>query len=250
MPYTTYTMPSSMPESLEYTKRRLTQLADFIVNPDAPEILAEGSVHPIRAMVINAVLLTPGMPAFISRYSTVQLYRRAGFSVLGSGYHAITTEDGPESVRKFYPRTGLLEASAQQALLDSWRKRQALTAQHMGSYFIPQLFSIEQDPLHPDRSLISAAQQRVYSKGAISIRAINAAPHIARDFLEASYSMQAESAPEALPDLVGRDNAVVDVTTGMVKLIDPIPLIRSDPVDQLGFIKTERFIHHALNGEQ
>lgn len=46
--------------------------------------------------------------------------------------------------------------------------------------------------------------------------------------------MLAKSGVTAAPDLLGRDNAVVDASTGAIRLIDPITLVASDPTDEIG----------------
>jgi hypothetical protein len=56
--------------------------------------------------------------------------------------------------------------------------------------------------------------------------------------------MLAESGVTAAPDLLGRDNAVVDASTGAIRLIDPITLVASDPTDEIGYGKVARFLEH------
>ena len=86
--------PKSLQETITHIRSRADQLANFVYSPEAREVLAQGNVHPARALVIRAILDTPGLPKFLHEHTQASAYRKAGFDILGRGYHAITTSDG------------------------------------------------------------------------------------------------------------------------------------------------------------
>lgn len=109
--------PKSLQETITHIRSRTDQLANFVYSPDAREILAQGDLHPARAMVIRAILATPRLPKFLHEHTQGSAYRRAGFDILGIGYHAITVDDGPSTVRKFYRHTAAMSEGAQKSKL-------------------------------------------------------------------------------------------------------------------------------------
>lgn len=107
--------PKSLQETITHIRSRADQLANFVFSPEAREVLAQGDIHPARALVIRAILATPGLPKFLHEHTQASAYRKAGFNILGIGYHAITTDDGPSQVRKFYRHTATMGEDAQKS---------------------------------------------------------------------------------------------------------------------------------------
>jgi len=229
-------------ETITYVRRRIDQLSHFVQNPNAREMLAEGTMNPVRAMVIRAVLATPGLPDFLQERSYISGYRRAGFDVLGTGYHAVTVTDGPAAVKKFYRHTAGLTESEQNGQIKVWDAKQKLALEHLGAYAVPQTFTIESNPLNSAESVVTATQERIESVGAIDIFAPEQNLDGTQSFIADSYAMQYQSGIAAVPDLFGRNNAVIEATTGAVKLIDPITLVRDDPIDENGYARVSRYL--------
>lgn len=221
-------------------RQRINQLANFVHNPGAHEILAEGTIHPARALVIRAILATPGLPKFLHDMTNATQYRRAGFDVLGVGYHAVTVSDGSEKVRKFYRHTSDMSEAEQTAQMNDWNAKQSLILEHLGMYAVPQNFDIDAHPLDPNKSLVVATQDRIIPAGVINIFEPDSIPESAREFLARSQAMPTTGAIVAVPDLIGHENAVVEATTGAIKLVDPIALVRDDPSDTAGYDRVVR----------
>lgn len=91
---------------------------------------------------------------------------------------------------------------------------------------------------------MTATQERIHSTFGINMFLPESIPESAQSFLRDSRVLLTESGVTAAPDLLGRDNAVVDTSTGAIKLIDPITLVASDPTDEIGYEKVAHFLEH------
>ncbi len=234
--------PKSLQKTITHIRSRTDQLANFVYSPDAREILAQGDLHPARAMVIRAILATPRLPKFLHEHTQGSAYRRAGFDILGIGYHAITVDDGPSTVRKFYRHTAAMSEGAQKKQIDIWCEKQSYALEHLAEYAVAQSFAIEANPLNPSQSIVTATQERIHSTSGVNMFVPETIPESAQAFLRDSRAMLIESGIAAAPDLPGRDYAVIDTSTGAIKLIDPITLVASDPTDEVGYQKVARFL--------
>ncbi|MGV9001717.1 MAG: hypothetical protein ACOH18_02050 [Candidatus Saccharimonadaceae bacterium] len=230
------------PENESYFERRLKQIAVFIESPNAHEVLASGELNPIRVVALRAIMATPGLPDFLHRHAMAPEYRRAGFNILGIGFGAVTVGDGPESVLKYYRHTAGENEASQQATIQTWTAKQDLVLEHLGQYAVPQTFTIEQNPLNLSESIIAARQSRIKSTGAINVFRSNEIPACAVPFIEDSQHMHHNSGRTAVPDLVGRNNALIEAGTGAIKLIDPIALTSYDPGDEAAYLRAVDFL--------
>ena len=231
--------------------QRLRQVTDFVNDPRAPEALAEGRVHPARAVVLKAIMATPGLPHFLYSRTYTKPYEAAGHEVLGTGYHAVVVDDGPHQVRKFYRRTAGLSEAEQRAHLAHLEQKQQSTLSHLPSFTVPQEFFIQEDPLNPNQSIIAATQARVAIKAGLNFYK-GAAPLIAdpSTFAAQALTMQEESTPTALPDVVGVNNLVVEAHTGEILLIDPVSLHADDPEDDVAYQQAQRILERVSSQQK
>lgn len=225
-----------------YVRRRIEQIAMFTQDPNALEILASGSVNPLRAIVLRAVMATPGLPNFLYQQTVAPEYRKAGFDIIGVGYGAVTVSDGPDMVRKFYRHTAGNSEEAHKAAIELWTAKQSLTLEHLGAYAVPQFFSIEENPTNTSESIVSAIQRRINPRGAINMFQSEQIPELAIPFLHDSQAMHQNSIHNAVPDLVGRDNVLIESGTSKVFLIDPIALLGDDQGDKSSHAKVARYL--------
>lgn len=224
-----------MKEIIPYLNRRLNQVIEFTNSDNPRERLANGKIHPVRSLALKAVLATPGLPAFLYRHYGAGAFEQAGYTIAGTGNHAITLHDGNKMVRKIYPYTEHLSEEEQTRQIETWRHKQSLSLEYLEPYSIEQDFSLDAHPLRPNVSVI-IAQQR-YIAPALSINLSNETPisESVTNFIAASKIMHTASQPTALPDVIGRNNLVIEAETNLLCLIDPISLVRHDPSDILAY---------------
>ena len=229
--------------SFSYLTQRLQQVTDFVNDPRAPEALAEGRVHPLRAVVLRAVMATPGLPEFMYARAYTRRYQAAGHEILGVGYHAVTVADGPNQVRKFYRHTAGQSEAEQRQHVALLQQKQASTLAHLEPFAVPEEFFVQEDPLNPSRSVVAATQARIAIKTGLNFYT-GAEPLAVNPvaFAESALDMQANSDPAALPDVVGVNNLVVEADTGAILLIDPVSLQASDPSDSAAYERAQQIL--------
>lgn len=229
--------------SFSYLIKRLQQVTDFVNDPRALEALAEGRVHPVRAVVLRAVMATPGLPEFLYNQAYTRRYQAAGHEILGIGYHAVTVADGPNQVRKFYRHTAGQSEAEQRQHVALLQQKQASTLAHLEPFAVPQEFFIQEDPLNPNQSVVVATQARIAIKTGLNFYT-GAEPLAVNPvaFAESALEMQANSDPMALPDVVGVNNLVVEADTGAILLIDPVSLHADDPIDAPSYERAQRIL--------
>lgn len=232
----------AQPTGIAYLRQRLEQVALFTQDPNAPEILASGTLNPIRAIALRAVMATPGLPNFLHESVVLSGYRKAGLDILGVGFSAVTVSDGTENVRKYYRHTAGTGEQFQQESINNWVRKQDLALEHLGSYTVAQNFSIEANPLKPNESIVVARQQRIHSVGAINMFTSEGIPDEATEFIKEAQRMHETSEFNAVPDLIGRDNVLIEAGSRALKLIDPITLVNNDPGDRRGYVKVSSFL--------
>ena len=137
-----------------------------------------------------------------------------------------------------------MDEDAQKKQIDIWSEKQSYALEHLAEYAVAQSFAIEANPLNYSQSIVTATQDLVHSTFGSNMFDPKSIPKSAQSFLRDSRVMLAESGVTAAPDLLGRDNAVVDASTGAIRLIDPITLVASDPTDEIGYGKVARFLEH------
>ncbi len=236
----------SKPEHYSYVRFRIEQIATFVNSPDAYEQLSSGTMNPLRAMVIRAVMLTPGLPHFLHERVGAPGYRQAGLDILGIGFHAVTVKDGEDSVRKYYRRTVGASEASQREIIKIWNAKQNMILAHLGEYAVPQFFEIGENPLNNTQSIVTATQARISSVGSINMFKPDSIPKSALHFFHDSQQMNLTNGNSAVPDLIGKENALIEASTGAIKLIDPIALVREDPVDEPGYHRVTSFLDEYL----
>lgn len=229
-----------------YVAKRLQLLTDFVNDPRSAEVLAEGGVHPARALVLRAVMATPGLPKFLYNNAYTRHYKAAGHEILGIGYHAITVADGPNAVRKFFRRTAGQTEAQQQQQIKELEHKQASALTHLAEYTVPQHFFIQENPLNPQESVVAATQARINIQTGINFYLGADAPAAdPSDFAASALEMQENSDPHALPDVVGVNNLVVEADTGAILLIDPVSLHADDPIDVPSYERAQRILERV-----
>lgn len=225
----------------DHINSRINQAASFVVQEDALEIINSGELtSKVRALTLRAIIATPGLPEFLYNTRIIAPYRRQGFSVVGTGAHAVALRDGHSAVRKIYPETAAMNIRQKHEHIDLLRYKQSVAQKHLGRFVLPQSFSIEPHPLHESQSVVSASQPLVVAQG--SIRVATAQPHPELDeFTDRSFAMQDEDA--ALPDVVGNKNLLICKDRRLI-LVDPITLHARDPDDQNAYARADTALRH------
>ncbi len=227
-----------METPLAYLANRTRQLAEFVGRPNAKESLATVK-SPQKVIIIRAILATPGLPEFLYERVVAKPYSRIGYEVIGIGAHAVTVKDGSTRVRKIYPESVGMTKDEKLALIAKWEARQALNLTHMSEHTIPQSFSIEPFVLPPftDDSVVTASQPIVEFDRTIML------PQLARgrvataatQFVLDGQAMFESTSGDAVPDVVGNCNLVIDRVRDRAVLIDTIALMANDPSDKRAY---------------
>lgn len=232
--------------SVRHINRRIDQIAKFCHSEQAEDELTQGTVHPVRALVLRAVLATPGLPDFLYRQRIVRPYEQSGYHVIGAGANATTLRDGDHGVRKIYEQTAHLSEAEQLQLIADFEMRQSITHHHLGSHSVAQAFSVDHHPLRPTRSVVVATQPFVPYGDTLNFYdpATLNRPELIR-FRQRCYDMAENSTPRALPDLAGNSNVLIHAETHKPVLIDPIALLHDDPADDKAFLKTSLILKQS-----
>ena len=234
-------------DTLPYVNDRINQIAKFCHADQAKDELEHGELNPLRALVLRAIIATPGLPDFLYDQRVVRPYERGGYAVVGAGMHTTAIQDGPHAVRKIHENSLHLSESEQYELIDHLESRQALTAHHLGRYCLSQTYAIDQHPLRPNKSVVVATQPFISAMRSINFfqRADSQQTELA-GFAKKCHNMYANSNYEALPDLAGNNNVLIDAETRTPLLIDPIALLRADPSDNRAYEKTATILKTSL----
>lgn len=153
-------------------------------------------------------------------------YEKAGYQILGTGVQSTVLADGLFALKIFRHTAGLSE-DQQQQLVHDLEDKQSVTLDHLADFAIPQSFAIDQDPADKSHAIVIARQRRIVGGHAINLRLPGARPQSLNSFIVGSQSMHDKIG--GLPDIVGINNIFDE--NGTIKLVDTIPLLRSDPND-------------------
>lgn len=193
-------------------------------------------------MGLASTALRDQLRVYYDTYDT-KPYREAGLTVIGRGFYSIATlEQSTQTVRKFHYRYAGESENVLQSIIDEYQHKQRLCQRYLGAVAVTQTYPYDATiPMIVATQLLIRCRRFLdlvtHPPRASQVRSISSM----EQFLAGNHQLITHH--QAVSDLVGRHNLGI-TPAGELRLVDPIPLLATRPLDATPYQQPCQTIDH------